>query len=356
MPKNQISSKLTEISLNKNIPLIGTLELTYQCPLKCVHCYLPQTRGRLPVFAKKELSTDDWKKILRQLRKAGCLYIVFTGGEPLLRKDLAQLCEYAAKLNFSVKIFSTGFDLTEDLLKKLKDCSIASFEMSFYGKKNAHNRVTGNKNSFDRTLEAAKRIAASGIAVKLKSPLMRENFRDIKYIMDVCKKYGFNYSFDPIIAPANDGDKSNIKYRITKTQMGKLFKIPELNLSQECKAADIKEEAQDFFCGAGKNVFGINPYGEVYPCLQIPISLGNLKKRTFDEIWKKSLWLKKWRNLKIKDLKECVNCEYLSSCNRCPGLSLVEDGNLMGHSGIACDIAKMHHNHFPPRRWKMVAL
>ena len=343
MSKNLITSRLTEISLNKNIPLIGTLELTYRCPLKCVHCYLPQTQGRLPVLKKKELSTEDWKRVLRQAKKAGCLYIVFTGGEPLLRKDLVELCQYAAKLNFSIQIFSTGFNLNEELLKKLKDCSIASFEMSFYGRKHIHNKITGDKTSFDVTLNAAKFIAKSGVTVKFKAPLMRENFSEMDYIKDICKKHGFNYGFDPILAMANDGNKQALKYRITKAQVKKLLKDPELDFLSDCsqEGGNMQDE---FFCGAGKNVFGINPYGEVYPCLQLPLAVGDLRNKSFVEIWKKSLWLKKWRNLSVRDLKECPDCKYLSFCNRCPGLSFVEDGNLMGPSRIACDIAQMRYS------------
>ena len=343
MSENLIASRLTEVSLNKNIPLIGTLELTYRCPLKCAHCYLPQTCGRVPVLAEKELSTDDWKRILRQTKKAGCLYIVFTGGEPLLRKDLAQLCRYAADLNFSVQIFSTGFNLTEKLLRKLKDCSISSFEMSFYGRKHIHNKITGDGNSFDMTLKAAKRVAASGIAVKFKAPLMRSNFSEMAYIRTVCKKYGFNYSFDPIIAPANDGNRQALKYRITKTQIKALLKDPKLDFLSDC-GQEGGNKQEDFFCGAGKNVFGVNPYGEVYPCLQLPAVIGNLREKAFNEIWNKSIWLKKWRELKVRDLKECSECKYLSFCNRCPGLSFVEEGDLMGPSRIACDIAKMRHS------------
>ena len=62
------------------------------------------------------------------------------------------------------------------------------------------------------------------------------------------------------------------------------------------------------------------------------------------EIWKKASWLKKWRNLAVRDLKECSDCKYLSFCNRCPGLGLVEDGDLMGPSRIACDISKMRYS------------
>jgi radical SAM protein with 4Fe4S-binding SPASM domain len=343
MPKNIIASRLTEISLNKNIPLIGTLELTYQCPLKCRHCYLPQTQGRLPVLQKKELSTADWKRVLRQLKKAGCLYIVFTGGEPLLKKDFIELCQYAAELNFSVQIFSTGLKITKELVEKLKDCSIASFEMSFYGRKHIHNKITGDENSFDTTLKAAKLIAKNGIAVKFKTPLMNENFKDIAYIRDVCQKYGFNHTFDPIIAPANDSNKQALKYRITETQIKALLKDPKLDFLANC-SQESRDKQGDFFCGAGKNVFGINPYGEVYPCLQLPLAVGNLRKKSFVDIWKKSVWLKKWRKLSIRDLKECPDCKYLSFCNRCPGLALVEDGNLMGPSRIACDIAKMRYS------------
>ena len=335
---NEISAKLNEISIRKNIPLTATVELTYACPLKCSHCYLQQTQGRVPVYRKRELNTEDWKKILREIKKAGCLYIVFTGGEPLLRQDLARLCQYAAKLKFSIKVFTTGFNLKREFLEKIKDLPV-SFELSLYGRKEIHNKITRNEKSFDISLEAAKLLKKSGFQVKLKTPLMKQNAGDAEYVAELAEKFGLKKGFDPLITVSNDGNKKPLKYRLTSKQLRKLLNSKKLELSPEMNG---NESANlDFICGAGRNTFAVNPYGDVLPCLQLPVFLGDLKSKRFKDIWKNSKWLKWWRGLTMKDVKVCSKCSLLNWCNRCPGLALLEDGDLMGPSKIACQTAKI---------------
>lgn len=335
---NEISANLNEISIRKNIPLTATVELTYACPLKCFHCYLPQTQGRVPVYRKKELKTEDWKKVLREIKKAGCLYIVFTGGEPLLRQDLAQLCRYAAKLNFSIKVFTTGFNLQKEFLEKIKNLSV-SFELSVYGRKEIHNKITRNEKSFDRSTEAAKLLKKFGFPVKLKMPLMRQNAGDAEYVAGLADKFGFKKGFDPLITISNDGNKKPLKYRLTSGQLRKLLNNKKLELSPEINGNESIN--LDFICGAGRNTFAVNPYGDVLPCLQLPTSLGNLKSKRFKDIWGNSKWLKWWRELTMKDVRICSECSLLNWCNRCPGLAFLEDGDLMGPSKIACQTAKI---------------
>lgn len=334
----ELSAKLNEISIRKNIPLTGTLELTYRCPLKCRHCYLPQTQGKAAVYPKKELKTKDWKRVLREIKKAGCLYLVFTGGEPFLREDLGELCVYAAKLNFSIKVFTSGFNLKGKFLKQIKNLPI-SFELSVYGKMRTHDKITQKRNSFKTSLLAAERLKKGGFGVKLKMPLMRANFNQAEYVFDLARKKGFGVSFDPVITSAIDGNKETLKYRLTEKQLGTILKNDKLKLLSEIK--EDSKKGPDFICGAGRNSFAVNPYGDISPCLELPIVLGNLKKQKFNDIWKKNKWLLWWRGLKMSDVKVCRDCRHKNFCSRCPGMAMAEDGDLMGPSSFACELTKV---------------
>ena len=338
-----ITDRLTSLTLEKNIPLIATLELTRRCPCRCVHCYLPETQGRKKTSCEKELSAEEWKAVLRQLADSGCLSIAFTGGEPLLRPDFAEICGHASSLKFAIRAFTTGFGLTGGLLGELKKTNLSLFELSFYGRKEIHDAVTRRPGSFETTLSAAKQLRKSGFKVKFKTPLMKANCGEMDYIMRLCAKNGFQYSFDPVIAPASDGLKETIKLRPSAASLEAVFKDQRLNgpMISELKAGAYYE---DFFCGAGRNSFSIDPYGRLYPCLQIPVLLGSLKKTSFSRLWRNSPWLKKWRRSKLSELEQCSGCGYAPTCSRCPGISLLEEGDIMAPNKPACRFAKISHS------------
>jgi len=342
MPACAPAARLNTLTLERNIPISVTVELTRRCPLSCKHCYLPETRGRAP--AGRELTSAQWKDILVKLARAGGLYLVFTGGEPLLRPDLAELCAYAKKLKFDVRVFSSGLGLRPGLAAALKKAGVSGFEISFYGRPGVHDKITGRKGSFARSLAAARLLKAAGVGVKLKVPLMALNSAQTGWLKQLAAGEGFSVSFDPVIAPANDGNSGALKYRLSGRRLAaavKLLKGPAGSRVQE--AAPAAGSAQDFLCGAGRNLCAVGPDGALYPCLQLPVKLGNLTRGTFSCIWRRSPWLKKWRSAGLKDLKACRGCPDLNFCNRCPGVSLLEEGDVYSPNAPACSMAKIEH-------------
>ncbi|MDP2866968.1 MAG: radical SAM protein, partial [Elusimicrobiota bacterium] len=328
----------------RNIPVSVTVELTRRCPLACRHCYLPETRGRSKPAS--ELSSAQWERIFVQLAEAGALYLVFTGGEPLLRPDLARLCRRAKELKFDVRVFSTGLGLNRERALELKEAGVSGFEISFYGKSVLHDAVTGRNGSFRSSLAAARLLKSAGLAVKIKVPLMKINAGQAGWLQKLAKKEGFEISFDPVITAANDGNKSALPLRLTGPRLATAVKplsaapaprppAPESHSSIPAPRSPIL----DFLCGAGRNVCAVGPGGELYSCLQVPVKLGDLTRRKFAAIWKNSAWLKKWRLAGVKDLKGCAACVDIGFCSRCPGVSLLEAGDVFAPNKPACEMA-----------------
>jgi len=343
------SARLNAVTLERNIPVSVTIELTRRCPLACVHCYLPETRGR--VRPASELTTSQWKQILVQLAAAGTLYLVFTGGEPLLRSDLEEICAHAKKLNFDVRVFSTGLGLDKERALGLKKYGVSGFDISFYGRPAVHDEVTGIKGSFGRSLAAARLLKKAGIKIKMKTPLMKKNLAQASWLRAMAKREGFKISFDPVITAANDGDASALNLRLSGPQLTKAVKL--YGAAPKVSGAAPKAGPRgvtrpysppfDFLCGAGRNVCAVGPSGDLYPCLQLQLALGNLTRRSFPDIWKNAPWLKKWRRAGAKDLKDCAGCADIEFCSRCPGISLVEEGDIFAPNESACAIAKATH-------------
>lgn len=340
MPDAPVAARLNALSLAGNIPVFVTIELTRRCPLSCAHCYLPETRGR--AAPGKELTAARWSAVLRRLARAGSMFLVFTGGEPLLRPDLPELCRRAKDLNFDVRVFSTGLGLTAALAVELKGAGVSSFEISFYGRPAIHDGVTGRKGSFLRSLAAARLLKTAGVGVKIKSPLMSLNAGQAGWLKSLAAREGFAISFDPVIAPANDGGGAALGYRLSGRRLAAAVKLLSAPRRQEPLAAErATVQAADLLCGAGRNVCAVGPDGTLYPCLQVPVRLGNLARRPFADIWKNAHWLKKWRSAGLKDMKDCAGCPYMDYCSRCPGISLLEEGNLFAPNAQACALAKV---------------
>ncbi len=335
MPDCLPSARLNALTLRKNIPVSVTAELTRRCPLSCLHCYLPETRGRRA--PARELSTGQWERILAQLAAAGGLYLVFTGGEPLLRPDLPELCRRARELNFDVRVFSTGLGLTPGLAAELKAGGVSGFEISFYGRPAAHDRVTGLNGSFGRSLTAARLLKKTGVQVKMKVPLLTLNAGQSAWLRRLAAGEGFGISFDPVIAPGNDGNAANLKYRLPARRLAAAVK--GLAPGQSAAPPPQAPRAPDFVCGAGRNVCAVGPDGALYPCLQLPVVLADLSKEKFQSAWKNSPWLKKWRRAGMGDIQKCRGCGLKEYCNLCPGISLLENGDALTPNSAACALA-----------------
>ncbi|HBA59977.1 MAG TPA: hypothetical protein DCZ92_03990 [Elusimicrobia bacterium] len=335
MPAETVSARLNRLTLLNNIPLGAQLELTYGCPLRCSHCYLPEACRNSP---RKELSEREWKGVIKKLMGLGTLSLVFTGGEPLLRPDLPDLCLYAGKLGFEVRVFTSGAGLTPALIRSLRPANISAFELSFYGRPRVHDGLTGLPGSCRKTLAAAKALKRAGFRVKLKTPLMKPVAGELGYIVRLARENDFGYSFDPVLTGSSDGGDAKASLRLPAARLRALISDRKVNPREEnsCPAAALDSPV----CGAGRNTVSINAYGDVYPCLQLGVKLGNVRRRSLAGIWKNSAWLKKWRKVKISDLEACRSCPDLDFCSRCPGISLLETGNINSPYKTACLIAK----------------
>lgn len=340
--KESLLAGLNRASLEKNIPLTAVVEITRRCPLSCAHCYLPETRGR--AAAAGELSSRQWLGIFRELAGLGSMNLVLTGGEPLLRRDLPGIAAGASRLGFGVTVFTTGLPVSAAKLRALRAAGVAAFELSFYGRPGVHDAVTGLPGSQARTLAAAILMKKTGFKVKLKCPLMSINSGEAAYIMSTAKKSGFEFAFDITLAPANDGDRSALAFKLPAARLNKILKLPALRPEPNHEGV-----AGDLICGAGRNTVALAPDGTVYPCLQLPLPLGSAAREPLPVIWKRSGWLRWWRSRTRRHVKTCRACRLWNVCSRCPGLALLEDGDMMGPSSQACRAASLSSGIFKRR-------
>ncbi|MCM8783656.1 MAG: radical SAM protein [Candidatus Omnitrophica bacterium] len=117
------------------IPFHCLLELTYRCNLKCLHCYVVRD-------TQKELTTQQFLSILDQLKELGTLYLIISGGEPLVRTYFFEICKHAKKNNFALRIFTNASLINTNIAERIRELKPLVVEVGLYGFEKTHDEIT----------------------------------------------------------------------------------------------------------------------------------------------------------------------------------------------------------------------
>jgi len=288
-------------SLKKNKGLClkhVNLELTACCNLKCIHCYGGQEFGK----KKKELSTKQWKKIIEQVAEKKPKFLLFTGGECLLRKDFVELLEFARILGQKVSIFSNLTLLSQKQAFALKEAN-AVVQFSVFGHSaELHDSITGVKGSFERQQKALKELKKLGVELRGQVILLKENLPFQKQIKEFFQALKIPIMFS-IARPSGRQAKENLPGCATCS-------FPENYLEAKGSSASIDLEffaLKHFFNDCWIQRCGITPQGKAIACVfareQV---IGDLTKESFSRAFKR-----------LRENAADYSCERVEGCKEC---------------------------------------
>ena len=309
----------------KFVPLILSWNVTRKCNMKCSHCYInADTKESIT-----ELTTEEAKKLIDQICEVSKPLLVLSGGEPLLRPDIYDLVRYGASKGLKMGIGSNGSLIETDAAKKLKEAGIETVSISLDSHiPEQHDKFRGIQGSWEKAVNAIKVLRKNGVLVQVNTTVTQQNYSQIDEIMSLVEKLGVENFHLFFLVPTGRGvkiaDISSTKYEemIRKT----FAKIAQrkLNVRPSC-APQFMRIAKEMGlnmsrwirgCIAGLYYCRIYPNGEVTPCPYLPIKLGNIREKTFKEIWFNSEMLQTLRNFNALKGK-CGVCEYRDLCGGC---------------------------------------
>lgn len=321
-------------ALEKNIPLTGLLELTYACNLECKHCYIAKGDQR-------ELSTKEWCSAIDMIAEAGCVYVVFTGGEIFTRTDCLELMEYTNKKQLLFSVFTNSTLITASIADAIKKLEPVRVEISLYGIGDLHDKITGSEGAYKRTIEAICLLKERQVPVFLKSVAMKHNANQVLLLKKLGKALGVSFrGVSTFITPKDNGDMGPIAYRLSDRQLKEFLTKTFQDDGEYCIQNRTIVTTKTQICNAARTSFAINPYGDVNPCHQIRTEGCSLKERSFQEVWNHADVFKQIRTLTRTSLKKCKRCSlYYHYCVPCIGLALLEKGDFTAPSSEDCRLA-----------------
>ncbi len=335
--------------LNKreHYPWSGQIELTHRCSLNCIHCYCKGSEDK-----DKELTTEEWKKTLDVIQKEGCIWLTFSGGDPLVRDDFLELYSYAKSKGFIITLFTNGYSLTKEIINYLVKLPPFSIEITLNGiTKETYEAITRIKGSFSRVISNIKLLSKSGIKLILKSNCLKHNKDEIGRVKAFTenllgkpteKKYRFKY--DPMIYPRLDRDKTPCNHRLSFEELAELRKQDpdiwkEYQKGLHNDFPDLKRDKSFLYhCNSWLNQFFINPYGRLKFCIFSDKFSVDLKTTSFKEGFYR--WPAQILNERFKTDSKCRDCALRPICYHCPARAYLETGDEETPVPYYCQLAE----------------
>lgn len=157
---------------------------TRACNLQCAHCYARSDAGK----ADNELSTEEGKKLIDMLSDFEVPVLLFSGGEPLLRKDVPELAEYAVSKGLRTVVSSNGTLIDNELAAQLKNAGLSYVGISLDGLKQTNDKFRGREGAFDDALKGIRACRQADLKVGLRYTITRYNMNDIDGIFDLLEQ------------------------------------------------------------------------------------------------------------------------------------------------------------------------
>jgi radical SAM protein with 4Fe4S-binding SPASM domain len=334
-------SRLRRRAIAGRVPLAGTIELTTRCNLRCVHCYQGAQRHRMPAGA--EMSKETLFRLVDESVGAGCLDVLLTGGEPLLRKDFGEIYRHVKSSGVFVTVFTNGTLLTNDHVALFRELPPVIVEVSLYGATAAtYESVTGVPGSFERCVAGVDRLRDGGVSTALKTVVLKGNQHEVAAMEASARDLGMKFRMDPVICPGLDGDPAPLAERADPAIAARLQfgdPVKRQKFAEYLALAERTLPAETTYrCDAGVVAYYLTASGGLRGCVMMSDREVDAAAVGFGPAWES---LSRF----IGDPKwvvgsRCQACPDLAHCGYCPALLRLEQGRADSSSDYLCETGR----------------
>lgn len=339
----------------RRLPQNGTFELTGRCNLSCKMCLVRVDQEQICKLGMRERTAEEWIHMAEQVRDAGTLGLLLTGGEVMLRPDFCEIYEAISKMGFILTVYTNATMVTDKIMETFRRLPPHQIGVTMYGASNeTYGKMCGCKDGYDRFVEGVRKLSSLPSLFAMRTTIIQDNLHDLAAMKAFTKEmFGQDktLTISRFVAEKVRGGVANPKAcRLTPEQnvemchreiMELLYRVRkgeiELPLGVE-KFPKVKGmaavEGNYLFehCKAGMNNYAIAWNGRMYACEVLNEGYTEPFVTGFIDAWEhlpeqypKSLVPEK-----------CKTCEYAALCETCPANRLAETGDWFGVPEYAC--------------------
>lgn len=342
----------------KRIPLSGTFELSPICNFNCKMCYVRKSVKEVNEYSRPMVTIDQWIEIAKQAKEDGLLFLLLTGGEPLLWPEFWELYETLVKMGFLVSINTNGSLIDEEAVERFRKYPPKRINITLYGANDeTYERLCGVKGVFTKVKGAIERLKEARIPVKLSCSLTPDNEADLEEMVIYAQNNKLilqvaTYMFPPIRRDEGMVGK-NQRFTPEEAAVNRL-KTYRLQYGEEAYQNYLDEILRGYVvppgldescidpldgkirCRAGKASFWITWDGWLSACGMMPEPKVDLYKESFESAWKELVQECEI----IVTTGVCKKCPKLDICHPCGAMAMAETGNAAGIPKYLCELTQ----------------
>ena len=321
---------------------IAIWNFTNRCNLSCLHCYTKAT-----LDSSDTLSTDDIMDTLPKLKANGVKFLIFSGGEPLTRKDIYEIAERCRALGIVTYLSSNGLYVKKSNAQQLLD-TFDYIGISIDGSEKVHDAFRGLEGSFRESMKAVDLLNSYGkTKVGIRFTITKDTYDDLQFIFELAEKHHIPKIYISHLVYSGRG-LENLKMDLSKEQritavnyiLDKAFEYHESGKDIEIVTGNMEMDAILFYDrfakqypehaeemkkrliewggnSAGRKLLNLDSEGYVKPDPFFPFKIGNILREDFSDIWTKKP-IAMLEALRVHPRKlggKCENCQYINICN-----------------------------------------
>ena len=346
------------------VPIAGNFELTARCNFNCPMCYVHMTEEQVAASGM-ELTAQQWLDLARQAKDRGMIFVLLTGGEPLMRKDFFEIYQGMKKMGLMISINTNGSMLSGEILEKFLEDPPCRFNISLYGGSNETYAMMCGRPAYDQVKKNIRTLKAAGIDVSLNLSITPYNRQDLARIYADAEELDVNvratsYMYPPIRLEdgsfgcgnrlgAEEAAKCAVEWDVLRfcEEEFALRAQNMANLVNTDQEGCPVESGEGIQCRAGSTSFWVTWDGRMLPCGMMTEPEVYPMQTGFDAAWERL----RAAAAAIRTPSQCVTCASREICGVCAAVCLAETGKFDGVPEYVCEKAR-HMVQFAQQAYK----
>jgi radical SAM protein with 4Fe4S-binding SPASM domain len=345
----EFSKELHARQSGRRVPAQVSIEVTRRCPLKCLHCYNNLPMGDQAARAQ-ELTFEEHCKLLDELVAAGCLWLLYTGGEIFARPDFLKIYTEAKKRGFLITLFTNGTLITPKIADYLAEYRPFSIEITLYGAtRETYEALTKIPGSYDRCIRGIRLLLERNLPLKLKTVPTTVNKHEVYEMKRMAEEdFGVQFKFDPLVNARIDCSQSPLAVRLSAEEAVELDFLDQRREKEYRELIDkllamappTESQAKNVYgCGGGNNSCAIDPAGQMSICVLSHQDGYDIRKGSFREGWEGPLHAIRQKPSKGPTI--CSRCQIRPACGMCAANGELENGDPEKPVEFLCQVAHL---------------
>ena len=346
----RIKERLQRKAAQAGVPISGTFELTPRCNLSCRMCYVRMSPEEMKPYGR-ELTAREWISLGEQATQSGMLFLLLTGGEPMLRPDFSEIYEAMSQMGPSISINTNGTMLSKQVRDLLERRPPSQLNVTLYGPKAAtYDTLCGSSCAFEKTMDTLRWARDIGILLNVNITVTPWNMDQITELEALAERENLHlrmtfYNFPP----SRRNTKTDFS-RIAAEDVGRMIAQRECRLqgveSLTVRANSILKsvlscperqnsgisEGEGISCFAGRSQFWVAWNGEMTPCGMLDVPKTAPLSEGFQASWEKI----KQETARIRLCSDCISCKERDTCFNCAAVMCTETGSFEGRPDYMC--------------------